>query len=102
MQSVYQQWTWAARLRRLGWAGVILAVTAALVACSSPASPAVDIEATERQVNRIGVEQAKLMVDQGRATLVDTRSEAEHRERRAAGAIAAPLGDIARNPVMQC
>ena len=90
----------ALTVRRWSWSVRMLVAVIAASACSSPQAPTPSPTLSEPvdEAPRVGVEQAKALVDSGEAVLVDTRSAEQFVAERAAGAVLAPLDEIAANP----
>ena len=80
--------------------GLLVASLSLLIACESPsaqveqATPEPVGYMESDGVRRVTPEQAKMLLDQDKAVLVDTRSSASFMRARAAGAILAYAGDI--------
>jgi 3-mercaptopyruvate sulfurtransferase SseA len=56
-----------------------------------------DLPLTEADVPRVGVEEAKLALDNGEAVIVDVRSAEAYAAGHAAGAISIPLAEFENN-----
>jgi hypothetical protein len=82
-----RRWT---KMKRWLWLFVLGALAAILVACQS--GPATVNTADD--VQRIGPEEAKALLDAGDAVLYDTRSRDAFRSQRAAGAVSFPEEEV--------
>ena len=76
---------------------ILTAIVGLIVACESTSEPVGYVESDG--VRRITPEQAKLLLDQDRAVLVDTRSSLAFIGARASGAILASASDIYQDRV---
>lgn len=78
-------------MRKVLWLFALMGLIVLLAACdSSDAAPAVESAA---DVKRITAVDAKALVDEGTAVLYDTRTLAQYRGERAAGAVSLPEGE---------
>ena len=86
-----------------------IALLILLAACQAQATPAptpkptltpppARLPATEAEVRRTSVQDAKAALDSGSAILLDVRSPAAFEASHAAGALSIPLADIEANP----
>jgi len=67
------------------------------IAQASPQSPA-KLPATEAEVPRVSLEDARAAIESGDAIVVDVRSDAAYAVSHIPGAINIPLGEIESNP----
>ncbi len=79
---------------------ISLAIPLLCLACGDdePAGAPTSTRALEFFAARVAAAEAKALVDSGQGVLVDTRSSEQFANRRAAGAILAPLEAIRANP----
>jgi len=78
-------------MKRWFWVMVLVGLAALLVGCGAGSGTVTD----PADVQRIGPEEAKALLDAGEAVLYDTRSAAAYRSQRAAGAISFPEEEAA-------
>jgi rhodanese-related sulfurtransferase len=68
-----------------------------VLAPASPQSPA-RLPATEAEVPRVSLQDARAAIESGEAVVVDVRSDAAYAVSHIPGAINIPLGEIESNP----
>jgi predicted sulfurtransferase len=76
---------------------LLAAIVGLIVACESTPEPVGSVHSDG--VRRVTPEQAKTLLDQDRAVLVDTRGSLAFMGARASGAILAPAAEIYQDPV---